>query len=493
MVDKTVVKNNIGISFKALFLDYQSLNGGDITALREYHNGFEIAVHKYITNNISVNVPVKVGVVQSHEGPDCFHKSVYGADIQGNYEFMKEGWRVQPYVLAGIGGVLEDDGEFNLQVPVGAGLKLKIADNAFINWQSEYRKSLGENRDNFHHGVGFIYYIGKRKAEKLMVDDKKEEMDADSDGDGIMDEFDLCPQSPGTEALNGCPDTDGDGLADYEDACPENAGSREMQGCPDSDGDGISDRLDECPNLAGPIETNGCPSNDSDNDGIPNNLDKCPDRAGTAANNGCPELDSDGDGIQDVQDKCPTNAGPSSTGGCPDRDNDGVADYEDRCPSSPGLKAYGGCPDSDGDGIDDSRDSCPDKPGTVAANGCPEIASEDKAVLDLAMRAVQFDTGRSTLKSESFDILNQIANLMAKYPDFNLNVNGHTDSQGDARSNQILSENRSKTCYEYLIKRGVSASRLGYKGYGETTPIANNNTLRGRALNRRVEFQMSIR
>ena len=106
------------------------------------------------------------------------------------------------------------------------------------------------------------------------------------------------------------------------------------------------------------------------------------------------------------------------------------------------------------------------------------------------MRAVQFDTGRSTLKSESFDVLRQIADIMRRYPDYNLTISGHTDNTGKASSNQTLSERRANACFEYLITQGISGNRMTFAGFGESKPIASNDTLRGRTLNRRVEFNL---
>ena len=294
----------------------------------------------------------------------------------------------------------------------------------------------------------------------------------------------------GPKELQGCPDSDNDGIADFEDACPLLSGPKSLRGCPDSDGDGVSDNDDDCPNLAGDASNNGCPGTDTDNDGVPDNLDRCPNLAGTAANNGCPMIDADNDGVPDDVDRCPNAAGPANSNGCPDKDNDGIPDYLDKCPNSAGINAYGGCPDTDNDGIDDSRDNCPNAAGPVSNNGCPEIAQADRDVLDLAMRAVQFDSGRATLKSESYTILSQIANILNRYPSYNLSVSGHTDNTGGAATNQSLSENRAKACYEYLVQQGISASRMNYAGFGESRPIADNNTLRGKTLNRRVEFNL---
>jgi outer membrane protein OmpA-like peptidoglycan-associated protein len=116
----------------------------------------------------------------------------------------------------------------------------------------------------------------------------------DSDGDGINDQLDKCPNEPGLAKYDGCPipDSDGDGINDEMDKCPNQAGLAKYDGCPipDSDGDGINDELDKCPNQAGLAKYDGCPAPDRDGDGITDDEDDCPDVAGTSANDGCPEL-----------------------------------------------------------------------------------------------------------------------------------------------------------------------------------------------------------
>ncbi len=81
----------------------------------------------------------------------------------------------------------------------------------------------------------------------------------DRDGDGVPDDVDACPDTPGSKEMLGCPDTDGDGLPDKYDNCPNEAGSRDLGGCPDKDGDGVADKDDQCPDKAGPKSNNGCP------------------------------------------------------------------------------------------------------------------------------------------------------------------------------------------------------------------------------------------
>lgn len=586
--------NDIGISVKALALDYISQNGGDFTAYNEYHTGFEILFLKKLTDKVRFGLPIKVGVVQSDNGVQNFQKSILSADATIRYEFTKPNAKVIPYLLVGGGYVYEREGLSHIQIPAGLGFNFRILDRAFVTWQSEYRYALEDDRNNLHHGLGFTFYLGQKtppkpKTEAPAID--KSEMD--SDGDGITDELDLCPQQKGPAELDGCPDRDGDGLADYKDLCPDRPGTIAMKGCPDTDGDGVADNEDECPNMVGTIANKGCPDNDADDDGIPNELDKCPNIAGPATNSGCPEEDSDGDGVPDnidncpnlpgskntlgcpdqdgdgvpdsmdqcptvkgsalnngcpdnkatnndrdgdgvpnAVDKCPDKAGLALYGGCPDSDGDGIDDSQDRCPDQPGiasnfgcprtvtpttpgapvsdpdtdgdgikdsqdkcptrpgLAVYGGCPDTDGDGIDDSRDKCPTAAGPVDTDGCPEIAASDRRILEIAMRSVQFETGKAEIKSESFNVLLQIAEIMNRYPDFNLSIEGHTDDQGGAAENQALSEKRARACYNFLASSGVARDRMEYAGYGESQPIATNQTVSGRTLNRRVEFAL---
>ena len=111
----------------------------------------------------------------------------------------------------------------------------------------------------------------------------------DSDGDGIKDEDDKCPNLSGSISMGGCPDSDGDGVSDLNDPCPNNFGLN-GQPCPDSDGDGLTDDLDNCPNEFGPKSNGGCKLPDLDNDGVPNTLDRCPKEPGSEELNGCPAL-----------------------------------------------------------------------------------------------------------------------------------------------------------------------------------------------------------
>ena len=482
-----------GITFKRVFTDYRTVQGDEFSKFRSYRPTWEVGYTRQIAPNLNAVLPLRAGVF-SNSSEDAKNTSFLSLDIQAQYYFQQPDWLFRPFVAAGVGFVSEFQGDFVPQVPLGLGVFIKMNERAFIQWQSEYRVAFAEEKSNLQHGIGFTYLFGPRPmmSKEDQMEEKKEEVkNTDSDGDGIPDDEDLCPNLAGEAEFLGCPDSDGDGLHDVLDKCPEVAGLKALSGCPDSDGDGISDNDDKCPNLVGSQANDGCPVSDDDNDGIPNHLDQCPFDSGSEALNGCP--DADGDGVADKDDDCPNVSGTIANKGCPDvkdADGDGVADNQDACPDVPGLIQFGGCPDKDGDGIEDSKDRCPNSAGPADNGGCPEIAKEDRETLEIAMRAVQFDLGRSTLKTESFRVLNQVADIMRKYPDFNLIISGHTDNSGSATVNQRLSEKRAQTCYEYLISRGISSTRMGYAGYGESRPMADNSSSEGRYLNRRVEFEL---
>ncbi|MDF1867551.1 MAG: OmpA family protein [Saprospiraceae bacterium] len=238
----------------------------------------------------------------------------------------------------------------------------------------------------------------------------------------------------------------------------------------------------------GPGEAPEPPIADKDLDGVADKDDQCPDVPGSPELMGCP--DTDGDGVVDKYDECPDAAGLASLKGCPDGDSDGIVDKDDECPEIAGTAALNGCPDTDGDGILDKNDKCPNTAGPGTTNGCPELKKEDVEILTFATQAVQFETGSGTLKPASFSILDQVADVLGRYPDYKCTIGGHTDSIGSAESNMTLSQNRAKTCYDYLINKGVSSVRLSYTGYGETRPIENNKYKDGREKNRRVEFDI---
>jgi OmpA-OmpF porin, OOP family len=290
-------------------------------------------------------------------------------------------------------------------------------------------------------------------------------------------------------------DTDMDGVADRKDKCPDTPtqASVDSKGCPlDADADEVPDYLDKCPSVLGLVSLEGCP--DLDKDQVSDINDKCPDVAGVARFNGCP--DTDNDGVEDAKDKCPNQAGLDIFQGCPDQDGDGVEDANDKCPNTlAGIKVdETGCPaDTDSDGVIDEVDRCPTTPGNGTANGCPEVREEVKKRLNFATRGIYFETGKATLKSNSYAMLNEIISILEEYTDYSLRIGGYTDSQGSEATNLKLSQARVDAVKSYLTRNSVKESRIEATGYGEAKPIASNATATGRAENRRVELELFLK
>ena len=228
---------------------------------------------------------------------------------------------------------------------------------------------------------------------------------------------------------------------------------------------------------APPLEGDEEEIGDTDGDGLTDDIDPCPDEAedldGFEDSDGCPDVDNDFDRVLDVNDDCPDVA----------EDRDGFED-DDGCPD----------PDNDGDGIADVDDLCPDRPevfnGEKDEDGCPDdvkaVVTKEKIVI---LDKILFVTGKDEIIAQSFPILEAVKDLLLANPRIQrVRIEGHTDHRGDDDYNQELSETRAKAVLRYLVKAGVEGERLDSVGYGESMPIAPNDTDAGMQKNRRVEF-----
>ena len=258
-----------------------------------------------------------------------------------------------------------------------------------------------------------------------------------------------------------------------------------------------------------------CEPPDRDKDRILDSKDQCPDdpedRDGFQDEDGCPDPDNDQDGLLDADDKCPDDAEDKDKfqdeDGCPDpdNDNDGVLDVSDKCPNDPEDKDKfqdeDGCPDPDNDldGIPDAEDQCPNEAETFNGiddeDGCPEetkysLIQVTNDAIELK-QTIFFDTGSDRIQPRSFPLLNEVALALKDNPSFQVEIGGHTDSNGDDAYNRKLSQRRTESVKKYLVKKGgVDPKRLVPVGYGESQPIDTNQTAAGRAKNRRVEFKI---
>jgi len=330
-------------------------------------------------------------------------------------------------------GLLEAAAGVRVRITDAIGLRLEARNLLFVP-KTNYNKA---HLDNVVAGAGLVFAFGGE--------------DRDSDGDGVPDKRDKCPDTP-----HGC-------IVD-------------ANGCPiDADGDGVCDGLDRCPNTpkGAKVDAHGCPS-DGDGDGVLDGIDRCPDTP-----KGC-QVDAQG---------CPI-----------DSDGDGVCDGLDQCPNTPtGCKVdEHGCPiDSDGDGVCDGLDKCPDTPAGAKVNrdGCPptEVEKRETELLDTGMirlQDVKFETAKANLLPESYQALNAVGEVLNKWPQLKIEIDGHTDSRGSAAYNLALSHRRADSVRGYLLDHfpHLRPEQLTTKGYGESKPLVPNTSPGNMAQNRRVEF-----
>jgi OOP family OmpA-OmpF porin len=391
-------------------------------------------VSKYVGSGFSFGVTGSLNKITKFVNPKSVDYAVtnpgdlsyYGVDGVIKYSLMDLiGCKVvDPSVHFGGGYTFMGDASAGT-VNGGLGLTFWLAENVGLSLQSSYKHSFDETRtpnvdvaSHTQHFVGLTFKFGGK-------------------------------------------DTDGDGIYDREDACPEVAGLKQFKGCPDTDADGIVDASDECPEVAGLAALNGCP--DTDADGIADKNDACPEIAGLAALKGCP--DADGDGIADKDDKCAKVKGPKENAGCP-------------------------WPDTDGDSVLDKDDKCPEVKGTVANNGCPEVSEDTMKKLNEYAKTILFNSGKSSFQKQTFPVLQSIAAILKEYPSAKFSLEGHTDNTGKAATNLKLSQDRAAAVKNYLIENGIAADRLTSEGYGQTMPIGSNKTAKGKAMNRRVEVKL---
>jgi outer membrane protein OmpA-like peptidoglycan-associated protein len=174
----------------------------------------------------------------------------------------------------------------------------------------------------------------------------------------------------------------------------------------------------------------------------------------------------------------------------PDTDGDSVTDDKDVCPKEKGLPDRGGCPirDGDNDGVEDGIDRCPEiHAGPGGKGGCPVARIQGNKIVIL--ENVNFATDQDVILSESFPILEEVAQVMKTHPELQrVLIEGHTDSRAGEVYNLDLSKRRAASVRSYLEEIGVEPQRLCSQGFGQSRPVAENDTEEGMARNRRVEF-----
>ncbi|MFN3195041.1 MAG: OmpA family protein [Chlorobiota bacterium] len=287
--------------------------------------------------------------------------------------------------------------------------------------------------------------------------------DNDHDSDGLTNEQEA---ALGTNPYKS--DTDGDGIADNLEINLYNSDPK----LADSDGDGMTDG-EEIANSSNPNKS------DSDGDGISDYEELM------LYNSNPNEIDSDKDGLTDIEE---VQKGSNPMNG--DTDGDGIPDLRDKCPSVFGIKLLDGCPQTEAlvkeiqvrDTI--TIQSLPDT--VIIVQEIERIKKGDT----YKPKGIHFVTGSAEIRVESELILDDIAEWLKKNERISVEVQGHTDRVGSDAANMKLSKERAESVMFYLIKNGVSPTRLKAKGFGESMPLDTSGTEKGTAKNRRIEFKI---
>ena len=389
----------------------------------------ELYLSRYLSPKLDLMLKTDMGLFRS----DLLSKlDLVNPFLDLRLKLSNETKNLRPYLYAGP-GLLWDNQETGLNFNAGLGTKYYFNPGTALYLDAGYIHGIeitrGTNlvRDNFIKGtLGLEFDFGKVK---------------DSDMDGVSDKKDKCPNTPAGVAVdeNGCPlDTDGDGVADYLDDCPTEAGLTSLKGCPDRDKDGIADKDDACPDVFGLASLKGCP--DTDGDGVTDNDDKCPNtpKGWKVDASGCP-IDTDKDGLFDEEDDCPTVAGPKENKGCPVK----------------------------------------------------ELTAEEIEAQKMKVEPVYFDFDKANYIAIEKAKIDKLVTLLKENSNYNVNITGHADSKGEDNYNINLSKRRIASVVKAITAGGIKKNRiLSTKPLGESSPAATNDTEEGRALNRRVEFEV---
>lgn len=384
-----------------------------------------ISAEKYLEKGFSLQLAGSLNKITffETEGDSDFLYYSLGANVKYDLNNLigDTSKYFDPFVFLG-GDFVSADSNSEGMLNVGVGFNTWFNENLGLSFQTGTKKGFSsEVKSHYQSSLGLVIKFGG----------------IDTDGDGVYDKYDSCPEVAGLIEFNGCPDADGDGIKDSDDACPNVAGLAAMNGCPDADGDGIADKDDMCPNSKG-----------------------------TKANKGCP--DTDGDGVVDKDDTCLNVAGPSDNSGCP-------------------------WPDTDGDGVLDKDDNCKDEAGPASNKGCPEVLMTASQIADLAeySKGLEFAFDRAEVNKLTAEKLDKIYDLISSVKEVIFVIEGYTDSIGNAGYNQYLSERRAVSAKAYLVNKGFDANRLETLGFGEKNPLTSNNTRAGRKDNRRVDVKLT--
>lgn len=256
----------------------------------------------------------------------------------------------------------------------------------------------------------------------------------------------------------------------------------------DSDGDGVPDKKDHCPELPGTKENKGCPDDitpppfeyrmDRDMDGVENDIDECPDAFGTFERNGCPMSligliqPPEKSVIHAIEEK-PTIAQLDNYEMPVDKD------------SRSAFK------DADHDGVYNSLDKCPKTKGLRELYGCPAFSNEEKKMLKDIQENVKFEPYKANMYTNAQPFLVDLAKwLNETQPDVRIRMGIHTDDGWGTEESANLAAERGKVIVQFLLKQGVARERMQIMNFGRMRPLATDYSEAGKNANRRVEVEV---
>ncbi len=393
----------------------------------------------------------------------------------------------------------------DLYVPVGVGAYFPLSGHLGLDLSLAFNPTFADNINPSLDDKKDVWWNGRVH----LVYNFKDE-NPDWDGDGLSNEEE---EKLGTDPRN--PDTDGDGLKDGEEVNTYKSNPNNV----DTDGDGLKDGEEVNSYKTDPTNV------DTDGDGLQDGEEV------TKYKTNPTNVDTDGDGLKDGEEVKTYNTDPTNA----DTDGDGLKDGEevktyktnpknidtdgDGLKDGDEVKTHKTNPlkvDTDGDGLNDGEEVTKHKtnPNNIDTDGgtindgievmtnktnpndpSDDVKKEKPKMADLevgktlSLQGIQFEVNKSVIKPESETILNEAYQYLSTYSTVEVEIGGHTDSDGKPAKNMKLSQSRADAVKAWLVKKGIAANRMTTKGYGPTVPVAPNDSKENKALNRRIEFK----
>ena len=327
-------------------------------------------------------------------------------------------------------------------------------------------------------------YVAKNQKKSNSKSGEAVNVVKDSDGDGIPDSEDLCPDIPGTASAKGCPDSDGDGVPDFEDDCPNVPGLAKYEGCPDSDGDGIPDNKDVCPNEKGPASNNGCPLAPlSTNEAVTYVGDTLVGDAAEAANETIYDVPNENLlnhyelFIHEQEQKKNQQVPIEILGGSLSSDDVRIKSKKDKTSKKKDADVT-----IDNSTLASSKTNSNSQAADIPAKlffGRPQTVSDiDSRHISSLMKKIVFERGRILLTPDGTSALDELSDILKVCYDWNVIFHCFVNETDNNYRDTQLSVNRGEAIKAYLVKKkNISSERIEHKGHGNVHITSKDTTI----------------